>query len=69
MLNKYAEAIGDYSKAIEATPDNGDIYYNRAFSYQRLQQPEKACADWLKAEQLGHPAAAGMLKQFCGSGK
>lgn len=65
MLSKYAEAVVDYSKALKSTPDNADIYYNRAFSYQRLQQAEKACADWLKAEQLGHTAAAGMLKQFC----
>ncbi|KAF5029222.1 Tetratricopeptide repeat protein [anaerobic digester metagenome] len=65
MLQKYREAIQDYTKALASKPDNGDIYYNRAFSYQRLNEVDKACADWLKAMQLEHPAAADMLKQYC----
>ena len=46
------KAIADYSKAIEISPDNYHLYYNRAIRLAYMRQPEKAIEDYNKAIDL-----------------
>ena len=46
------EAISDYSKAIEITPNNSSLYYNRATIYGNTNQWDKAVEDLNKTLEL-----------------
>ena len=52
-LGEYEEAIEDYTEAIRVSPDSARIYYLRALSYQKTNQPRLAEADLKKAHELG----------------
>ncbi|MEB3121662.1 MAG: tetratricopeptide repeat protein, partial [Snowella sp.] len=41
----YAKAIADFTEAIRLNPDNTEIYFNRAMTYNTIGKPEKAIAD------------------------
>ena len=41
----YANAIADFTEAIRLNPDNAEIYFNRAITYNTVGNPEKAIAD------------------------
>eukprot|EP01029_Cantina_marsupialis_P014407 TRINITY_DN31813_c0_g1_i1.p1 TRINITY_DN31813_c0_g1~~TRINITY_DN31813_c0_g1_i1.p1 ORF type:complete len:407 (+),score=97.72 TRINITY_DN31813_c0_g1_i1:49-1269(+) len=64
---EYENASKEYSKAIEASPDNVKLYTNRANAYLKLEQYEKSLKDGEKAIQLdskwvkGHSAFANSL--------
>ena len=47
-LEKYDEAIADFSKAIELNPDFMGTYYNRGSVYIKLGKYAEACADFTK---------------------
>ncbi len=51
--NRHSDAVADFSKAIELNPDDGKIYYNRALSWIRLGDRERAIIDMKKACDLG----------------
>ena len=54
--SRYEEAITDYDRVIEITPDDGSAYQNRSFAYKKLGQLDKAKADCDKAKSLKvHP--------------
>ncbi|MCZ8286660.1 MAG: hypothetical protein O9353_14505, partial [Bacteroidia bacterium] len=44
---KYEAAITGYSKLTSAVPKNADVFFNRALSYEKTNQPERAIADYL----------------------
>ena len=48
---KYAEAVKDYTQAIDANPDYRS-YFGRAGAYRQLQQYDQAAADYSKAIAL-----------------
>jgi len=49
MENKnYSEAIENYNKVIDLTPNYPDVYYNRGFSYFNLQKFQTAIEDLTK---------------------
>ncbi len=48
-LQKYEDAVTQYTSAIELDPLNGEIYYGRGLSYQRLKKFEESGADFEKA--------------------
>jgi len=52
-LGDYPEAIQDYTAAIQLSPDVARIYYLRALSHQKLDNPALAEADLDKAHDLG----------------
>ena len=54
---KYAEAIKDYTQAIDANPDYRS-YFGRAGAYRQLQQYDQALADYSKAIALKPDSAA-----------
>jgi len=51
-LNKYEQAIEDFSKAIELNPDDAEAYYNRGLAYAKLNEHEQAIEDYGKAIKL-----------------
>ncbi|MCK5840312.1 MAG: tetratricopeptide repeat protein [Bacteroidales bacterium] len=61
----YPQAIIDFTKAIELSPDYGDAYYNRAIALHLSADIQGACKDWEKAKKLGSPQADDMLDLYC----
>ena len=62
-LEKYNEAISDYSKAIELTPEYAATYSNRGATYINLKKYDKAAADFDKAIELD-PEFANSYKHY-----
>ena len=48
----YQEAIENFSKAIDAYPDDASLYNNRGLTYFELKKYDKALSDFSKAIQL-----------------
>jgi hypothetical protein len=59
--NRWEEAIVEYSKAIEASPNNVAIYLNRGYDYIRTLQFDLAIADFSKAIELNPGDEEGYL--------
>jgi serine/threonine protein kinase/Flp pilus assembly protein TadD len=53
----FAEAITEFTKAIELKPDHRDAFWGRAYCYSELGQPKSALADCSKVIEL-HPKLA-----------
>ena len=51
-LNRFQEAIEDYTLAIQLDPNNGHSYHNRGILYEKLNQHEKAQTDLECAQRL-----------------
>src|SRR5438874_3075765 len=51
-LGRHAEAVADLTALLAFTPRNGDVYQQRARSYDALKDPVRAKADREKALQL-----------------
>ena len=49
---RYAEAIADYTKAIQINPQDASAYYNRGNAYDNQGKYDLAIADFTKAIQL-----------------
>ena len=58
----YKTAIQYYSKAIESNPKFTDAYFNRGRSWFYLNETDKSCEDYQKAQDLGRPNLADLLK-------
>ena len=52
MQGHFEAAIADYTTAIRLNPTHCRAYYNRAFSYDRIQQYGAAIADYTKALEI-----------------
>lgn len=53
LISKPDQALADFNKAIELTPDDSaGVYYSRATLLKRLKRPEEALADFDKAIAL-----------------
>lgn len=55
----YTRAIQDYTLVITAEPSMAQAYYQRGRAYQKIQQTEKAQADFLKARRLNSVSSPG----------
>ena len=53
-LDKFDEAIADFTKAIEINPKNGNAYAGRSWVWGKKGDYDKANADWAKAKELGN---------------
>lgn len=60
LQGKYDLAKADIDKSIELYPENSYAFKNRGILYLKLEETEKACADWAKAEELGFSKTYGM---------
>lgn len=47
-----AEALAEWTKAIEFNPQSAEAHYNRGTAYTRLNQPAAAISDWTRAIEL-----------------
>ena len=61
----YYGAIIDYTKAIEIHPDYADAYSKRGSAKYYLENLSGACADWIKAADLGDEDAAELVRDKC----
>lgn len=52
LRGDYFGAMGDYDRALALSPNNPDIYYNRAVAYYSLGQSHLALEDFEHAIQL-----------------
>ncbi len=52
VQGRFEEAIEDYTRAVALNPRHCRAFYNRAFSYDRLQQFEAAIADYSRALEI-----------------
>jgi len=51
-INRYEQAIEDFSKAIELNPNDAVAYYNRGLAYAKLNEHERAIEYYGKAIKL-----------------
>lgn len=63
-LGEYYKCIEDMSKAI-SIGESDNSYYIRGLAYIKLNNKNKACADLLKASELGNYEATKKRKEFC----
>jgi len=66
--NNDAQAIVEYSKAIEICPVMAEAYYSRGIAYYKLNDPIKAMADVNKAGELGFPVKSDLIISIKDSG-
>jgi tetratricopeptide (TPR) repeat protein len=61
-FHDYHTAIDFYTKAIKSNPKAYNAYFNRGQCWFYLQDRDKSCADWLKADSLGRHNMADYIK-------
>ena len=64
-LYKYADALKDFSKAIEITPTFQEAYFNRGITYMNLSDTVNACFDFCKSGELGNKDAYFVIRNYC----
>jgi tetratricopeptide (TPR) repeat protein len=64
-LGKYEQALSDFTKVIELDPDDPEAYYERGFTYLRLNNWEEAIADYDRSIALDHGDAATFYNRAC----
>lgn len=58
----YHTAIEYYTKAIESNPKYADAFANRGQCWFYLNDRDKSCSDWVKADSLGKPSLKDKIK-------
>mgnify|MGYP002640548180 CR=1 FL=1 len=58
----YKTAIEYFTKAIDNNPKYADAYFNRGRAWFYLNEIDKSCDDYQKAQDLGRPNLADLLK-------
>jgi tetratricopeptide (TPR) repeat protein len=61
-LEKFKEAIADYSEAILLNPNHSEYYYNRGIAYFELGENSEAIRDLQIAARLGDKKTQEFLK-------
>lgn len=61
----YQGAIEDFSFAIRLKPAYANALNNRAVANWAVKDKRNACADWKKAENIGHNEAEKSFDKFC----
>jgi len=62
-INKFDEAISDYTIYLKERPDDSAVLTNRGVCYQKKGSKDLAIADWKKAALLGNVTAKAYLKR------
>lgn len=62
---KYPAAIGIFTKALEFSPNEINVLFNRGIAYFYIGEKEKACADWELIKSLGSNESSEFLKEYC----
>lgn len=64
-LNDLRGAIGDFNAAIRIDPDYADAWVGRGSVKFMLKDPQGACNDWKKAQELGSKQAGRLIELNC----
>jgi tetratricopeptide (TPR) repeat protein len=64
-LNRFAEAIEDYTVAITYYPQYGLAYYNRSLTWHRLGNKAEACKDLHQAAEFGTRVPEKVMSTIC----
>ena len=63
-LEKYQQAVENYSRAIQLKPSYPEAYSHRGYAYQQLKQIDKALADYNKAIEIDFNSKQKMVFDF-----
>lgn len=66
-LGYYIDAVTDYTTAIDLDPTSPLPFYNRGMCLIKLNETQKACADFRKACQMGYMTSCKMVVAECGA--
>lgn len=58
-------ALLSFNKAISINPASKEGYFRRGLVYYSMMEDAKACADLLKAVELGHAQASNFKTKYC----
>jgi tetratricopeptide (TPR) repeat protein len=58
-------ALADFTVTVSLDPEHASGYYHRGITHQRMGKLRDACADLLKAKELGMEAAETAWKKVC----
>ncbi len=61
----FEEAISYFTLAHHSNPENMDILYNRALSFQKNGQLDLACEDMEKVQKSDYPLAQKFINKYC----
>ncbi len=62
LLGNNEQAIRDLNRALELSPDDGDIYYLRSFIHEMMGHTQLSVADLQTSARKGNEKARGELK-------
>jgi Flp pilus assembly protein TadD len=65
LLGDFPGAISDFTRAIRFDSNSSAPYANRGFAYLFSGDTIRACADWHKADEMGHPLSKGFIQLYC----
>ncbi|MDQ3015663.1 MAG: tetratricopeptide repeat protein, partial [Bacteroidota bacterium] len=66
-MGLFPQARADMEQSIKKQPEHGPSYFFRGRTSEALGDIEGACADWLKAKELGTPEAEAFIQAKCQS--
>lgn len=64
-MQNYTEALVSIQKALDLAPDFGACYRLRGICCVRQEKKTEACEAFTKAQELGDPLAARLIKEHC----
>jgi tetratricopeptide (TPR) repeat protein len=64
-LERYADAVEDYTVALLYKPDYSIAFYNRGLAKSKLKKNEEACSDLAQAEALGMKVESKVKSKVC----
>lgn len=62
---QYEQSLEDLTNAIKYEPENSEAYINRGLAHFFMDNRDKACEDWKKAESMGNPKGTDAVKIYC----
>ena len=66
LLNMHKNAIEDYTYSLAINPNDGEVLYYRALSFQATGKTIQACMDFTKSKELSYPLASeAVVKNNC----
>ena len=65
MMNKFSEAILDFSHILEVDPKNAKVYYRRGLDFIALENKKDGCADLKVAGDMGYFDAYEAINKYC----
>ncbi len=61
----YRYAIKDYSMALDLYPRDAEIYFQKGNAHFKLNEVQKACSEWKKAQRYGSMDSQKLIYKYC----